>query len=182
MADSSAHEPDPQREAAERIRRVASLRLRAARLESEQEAELDAVRRRYARRLATVRERADAVEAEIEAFCRRHRQAVLPEGRKSWATPFGTVSFRKAEPRVEFQAGLDDADVCRLLRRSHLGRLIRVAERPNRSAIRRELAGSRLSAARLERCGLVVTRQPDRFRLTVAREPAALASAGGRHA
>jgi phage host-nuclease inhibitor protein Gam len=179
MGDCSAGRPDVRRTASDRIRRLAALQRRRARLESAQDAELDAVRRRYSRRLTALHERAGVLEAELEGLCRRHRAAVFPAGRKSWVTPFGKVSFRKAEPRVELQPSLEDAEVCRLLRRSRLGRLVRVLERPDRSAMRRELAEGRLSAARLERCGLAVTQPPERFRLTVAREPAAVGPGEG---
>ena len=118
----------------------------------------------------------DGLTGELEALCRTHRGDVFDAGRKSYRTPHGEVAFRKAEPAVRIRDGLTDADVCRLLRRSRLARLVRTKESPDRPAVRKALAEAEVTQERLERCGLALVEQPEHFRCATTRALAA----GGR--
>lgn len=153
---------------AARLRRMARVKAQLESLCAELDRRLADVRRRCEGRITTLRERLDALEGELEALCRGHRADVFEEGRKSYRTPCGEVAFRKAEPVVQVRDDLTDADVCRLLRRSRLGRLIRTRESPDRQAVRRALAEAEVTHVRLERCGLVLVEAPEHFRCTTA--------------
>jgi phage host-nuclease inhibitor protein Gam len=161
----------PRADVAAKLRRMARIQTRLDSIHAEVERQLGAVRRRHERRMATLRQRLDAVRGELEEVCRTHRDDVFEEGRKSYRTPHGEVAFRKADVLVEVRDGLTDADVCRLLRRRRLARLVRTRESIDRQAVRRALAEGPGLRERLERCGLSVVEPPDHFRWTTAGGP-----------
>jgi phage host-nuclease inhibitor protein Gam len=154
-------------EVAAGLRTIAAAQVRLARLEAELDERLDAVRRRYDRRVAALRERVLRLTGELEAHCRASRDAILPPGRKSLATTFGVVGFRKAEAVVRLRDELSDEDACRLLRRAGLDGLVRVKEAPDRNAVRRSLLEGRVTGEQLRQCGLELAEGEERFHCKV---------------
>ena len=139
-----------------KLRRMAGVQRRLDALCAEMDRRMAAVRTRYDRRVAALRARYEALASELEAICRARRDEVFEDGRQSYRTPHGQVAFRRAEPAVEVREGLDDAGVCRLLRRGRLGRLVRMREGLDRQAVRRALADGEVSRERLARSGLTL--------------------------
>jgi phage host-nuclease inhibitor protein Gam len=161
-----------------RLRRIAAVELRLAALRADLDRALDAVRRRHDARLSAVSRRLARLTDDLELFCRTHRAAVLPPGRKTLATPFGEVGFRRAELAVVLAEGATAADVCAHLRRARLGRLVRASYCLDRPAIRRAAADGGVALDRLARCGIALEQPPDSFRYKVRREPAAIGAPG----
>ena len=95
------------------------------------------------------------------------------------AVAHGEVGFRKAEPAVALAEGIDEAAVCRLLRKARLGRLVRVKQRPDRASIRKALAEGDVDAARLRRCGVELMDLPDHFRCRLGRRETRLSQRVG---
>lgn len=158
----------PRSAVAAKLRRMAGVQARLDALSAELEQKLDVARRRYADRIGTLDQRLRDLTCELEAICRAQRDAVFADGRKSYRTPHGEVAFRKAEPAVRVRDGLTDTEVCRLLRRSRLARLVRTKESPDRPAIRKALAEADVTADRLERCGLDLAEQAEHFRCRIS--------------
>ncbi len=161
---------DPLLAVAQKVRRIARAQARLERLQAGLQGELDAVRRRYDRPIAAVRNRTDQLHADLEAHCRAERDAILPPGRKSLTTPFGEVGFRKAEAAIRLRDGLTEAEVCRMLQRVHLDELVRVRLSPDKPAVRKALAEERVGPDQLSRCGLVVVNGPERFHCRIRRD------------
>lgn len=160
------------------LRRLARTELRLRALEAALDRELDAVRARYAERVDGLRDRIGRMRGDLEERCRAARDVIFPAGRKSLSTPYGEVGFRRAAPVLSVRDGLDDDEVCRLLRAERLGRLVRVRREPDRLAARKALEEGRVTAERLARCGLVLREREDRFHCKVRRD--APADAGRR--
>jgi len=148
---------------AEKLRRLGRVRLRLETLQSELNAQLEGVRRRYDRRIAALQSRTNELHADLEAYCRAHRDAILPPGRKTLTTPHGEVAFRKGEAAVCLRDGLTEAEVCRLLRTADLDGLIRTREHPDKVAVRRALAADEVTLEGIRRCGLDLVETPPRF-------------------
>ncbi|MHC5034516.1 MAG: host-nuclease inhibitor Gam family protein [Planctomycetota bacterium] len=163
------------------LRRIAATQVRLGRAQAELDEALDAVRRRYDRRLGLMRRRLSDLLGKLEAYCRANRGAVLPPGRKSQVTPFGIIGFRKGEASLELSDGLSEDDVCRLLRAADLGELVRVKEAPDRPAIRKALSEGRLDGEQLRQCGIKLTEGQERFHCKVEAGPPA-GAAGLRRA
>jgi len=169
MATATLPIARPRSAVAAKLRHMAGVQARLDVLSAELEQKLDVARRRYAGRIGTLQQRLRELTCELEAICRAQRDAVFADGRKSYRTPHGEVAFRKAEPAVRVRDGLTDSEVCRLLRRSRLARLVRTKQSPDRAAIRKALAEADVTADRLERCGLELTEQAEHFRCRISR-------------
>jgi phage host-nuclease inhibitor protein Gam len=152
-----------------------------SKVQAELDEALDAVRRRYDRRLGLMRRRLSDLLSKLEAYCRANRHAVLPPGRKSLVTPFGVIGFRKGEAALGLRDGLSEADVSRQLRAAELGELVRVKEAPDRPAIRKALSEGRVDGEQLLQCGIELTEGPERFHCKVEAGPPA-GAAGLRRA
>lgn len=163
MATQLLKRPGAPSRVAERLRRLARAQVRLDGLQAELDEQLDAVRRRYHHRIGSLRDRTSHLLADLEAYCRGEREAILPAGRKSLATPFGEVGFRKVEPAVRLHDGLTDGDACRLLRDAEIGDLVRVRETPDKPAVRKALREGRITADQLYACGLQLLAGPERF-------------------
>ncbi len=148
---------------AEKLRRLGRAQSRLECLQTELDAELEGVRRRYDRRIAALRSRGGELRADLEAYCRERREAILPAGRKSLTTPHGEVGFRKGEAAVCLRDGLTEAQVCRLLRNAKLGELVRVTEHPDKLAVRRAFAAQEVTLEQVRRCGMDLVEAPPSF-------------------
>ena len=179
MSGQSIPTVPPRRAVCETLRRMAGAKGRLDLLQADMERELEAVRRRYRGRLRPLEGRLRALGEQIEALCRAERDQVFPDGRKSFATAHGEVGFRKAEPAVALAEGMDEAAVCRLLRKARLGRLVRVKQRPDRASIRKALAEGNVDAARLRGCGVELVDLPDHFRCRLGQREARLSRGAG---
>ncbi|MHC4788202.1 MAG: host-nuclease inhibitor Gam family protein [Planctomycetota bacterium] len=149
------------------LRCLAGAQVRLKKLQAEMDEAVDAVRRRYDRRIGALEERARRLREELESLCRTDREAVLPAGRKSLKTPYGVVGFRTGESLVRIRDGMSAPAVCRLLRRAGLGDLVRVKESPEKTAVRKALQQGRLGRDQLEDCGLQLVEQGERFHCKV---------------
>ncbi len=177
MATDAARTAEARAAVTDRLRRLARAQARLDALSAELEAELLGVRRRREGAIGRLRRRLDTMLAELETFCRAEKDAVLPDGRKSLVTPFGEVSFRRAEPALLVEDGAE-VDVCAALRARDLADLVRVRESVDRRALRRALEEGRLGVRDLHRIGLELVEREDAFGCRLRRE--ALAAVGGQ--
>ncbi len=178
MASETAQTADARAAVTERLRRLARAQARLDVLGAELEGELFRVRRRREGAITRLQRRLDAMLSELEAYCRTEREAVLPDGRKSLATPFGEVSFRKAESALELEDGTEEEKVCASLRARDMAHLVRVRESVDRRALRRAVEEGRLNERELRRLGLALVERDDAFGCRLRRE--APAPVGGQ--
>jgi phage host-nuclease inhibitor protein Gam len=179
MATEAAQAGEARAAVSDRLRRLARTRASLDALSAELEAGLLTVRRRRQGAIARLRRRLDAMLSELEAYCRAERDAVLPEGRKSLLTPFGEVSFRRAEPSLLIEDGAEE-EVCAALKERDLGDLVRVRESVDRRALRRALEEGRLSEQELRRMGLKLVERDEAFGCKIRHD--ALVAVGGQGA
>jgi phage host-nuclease inhibitor protein Gam len=158
------------------LRKMAARRRRLRGLESEMQAEMDAVASRHAGRIQTCAQALQQLESRLRDFCVRHRAGMLPAGRKSLHTPSGTVGFRAGAVSVSLRDGLAARDACRLLAQHGLDRLVRVRTEPDRSAIKKAWQEGRVPHERLAACGIVLARAEDELYVRLDERSASAAS------
>ncbi len=177
MAGEAARNTEARAAVTQRLRRLARAQARLDALSAELEGELLGVRRRREGAIARLQRRLDAMLTDLETYCRAEKDAVLPDGRKSLVTPFGEVSFRRAEPSLVLEDNAEE-EVCAALRARDLGDLVRVRESVDRRALRRALEEGRLGVKDLRRIGLELVEREDAFGYKLRRE--ALVAVGGQ--
>ncbi len=153
-----------------RLRLMCRIRSRVEALRADMESELNAVRGRYAARIASRERRLDRMRTELEGLCRSERDRLLPDARKSLKTPFGRVGFRRGRPAVRMRDGVEQTEACRRLREAAHGELVRICERLDKAAVRRAVRRGKLSAEDLEEVGIELHGAEDRFYCTLARD------------
>lgn len=178
MTSETARTTDPRAVVAERLRRLARAQSRLDVLSADLEGELFRVRRRRESAITRLQRRTDAMLSELESFCRAERDTVLPEGRKSLATPFGEVGFRSTGPVLELKDGAEEGHVCAKLRARDMADLVRVRESVDRRALRKAVEEGRLDEGDLRRMGLALVEREDAFNCRLRRE--APAPVGGQ--
>lgn len=111
---------------------------------------------------------------QIEAYAVKHRERLIPEGKKSLKTDAGVIGFRAGNERLEIigedkpgltseqKKALEDAAIAKLL-----------ADRKGKSAVRKTLsilkdAAKQLGDEILTRCGLKIVAGEERFYFTPA--------------
>jgi len=162
---------------AEKLRRLARAQARLDALTVELERELQEVRRRHEGAIARLQRRVDRSLAELEEYCRAERDALLPAGRKTLTTPFGEVRFRKAEPSLVLNDGVEESEVCEALRKLRLDELVRVRESLDRHALRKAVEDGRVDPAQLRPIGLSLVEREDLFGCKLRRDT--LVAVGG---
>lgn len=170
MAVELLNAAGPRAVVAEKLRRIGRAQSHLERLQAELGRDLDAVRRRYDSRVASLQNRTAQLRADLEAHCRAERRAILPPGRKSLSTPFGEVGFRKAEPAIRLREGFTDGEVCRMLRQAKLDHLVRVKDSPDKQAVRKALSEERVNLEQLAQCGLEAVEGLDRFHCKIRQD------------
>ncbi|MFW6189439.1 MAG: host-nuclease inhibitor Gam family protein [Planctomycetota bacterium] len=160
-----------------RLRRLGRATARLERLQGRLEAEMDEVRQSYERNIQRARRRVERLRAGLEDFCRQRRDEVLPDGRKSLATPFGRIGFRSRRPKVDLSPEADSDRVCRHLQDRGLGDVVTVKRRLNRTALRRALRDGRIDREQLAELGVELRERPESFRCRLNTE--VLSTAGG---
>jgi len=163
MRTPSMTSPHPHTVVRRELRRIARVRVQLDEAQAQLQAQLAAVRQGFSRRIEAYRARMTRLHDQLERFCREHREDILPPGRKTLATAFGEVSFRRSEAQIRVRDGLEGDDVCRLFKAAGLHSLVRVTEAPDKAAVRSALRDGGISAGQLRDCGLEVVHGPDRF-------------------
>jgi len=146
-----------------KLRHTARKRHELTLLESQMNGELQAVKDRYAGRIALCRRTVERLGGQLMELCRCNRSALLPPGRKSIRTGCGVVGYRLVPGSVRYRDGCSDAEVCRRLRQRRLDGLVRTREQPDRTAIRKAWEEGRVDAGRLARCGIVLDGPHEEF-------------------
>lgn len=150
-----------------RLRRMAHDRVRLDALEAELARERQELEARYERRLDARRNRLDRMRDELETYCRRHRQEIFPDGRKSLETPLGKVGFRRSGASVRLQSEVDRGEASRRLERLGLERFVRIRRSPDRRALNRALREGELTRDLLADCGMEVVEGAESFHCAV---------------
>ncbi len=154
------------------MRGLARTTCRMQSLQAEYDAQVDALRRRYGARLASLHDRAAALSDALESLCRGPAGCLFLSGRKSLTTPQGEVGFRRCEPAVRLADGVDDEEAVRRLRCAGLADLVRARSAPDKRALRKAVREGRVDIEVLRGCGLELAAAPDRFYCRIRHEPA----------
>jgi phage host-nuclease inhibitor protein Gam len=118
------------------IRRRGRCDLAIRDLESQLNRELDAVRARYARRLAALADTVREIDEALESYAAAHRDEM---GRASdagglvWRCLFGKIAFRKLPPKIKFLKTVEK--VLAALKAARLTECIRTIEEPNKEVL-----------------------------------------------
>jgi phage host-nuclease inhibitor protein Gam len=96
----------------------------------------------------------EAMQRQIEQFCRCHRTDLLPAGIKSIRTLYGRAGFRASRPQVVLEQAGGREEACRRMCECGLEHLVRVKRLPDKDAIRQAVGAGELAEDLLAACGL----------------------------
>lgn len=108
-------------------------------IEGAMNCEIDAVKLKYAKRIARFDRKITAVTARLEAFCDAHRDDMQPAGKKEgaglvWKSTWGKLAWRKCPPAIEFTVKKVEK-VLAALKAKRLTNCIRTVEEPNKDVL-----------------------------------------------
>lgn len=121
------------------------------------DAELQAVRDRYARELSDLAERIEHRTELIEEYCARHPD-LFPKDRRSIELPHATIGYRTGQPAAKTKRGWTWSAVLEAIKDRKWTEFLRVKEEVNKDA----LVAARDQTDRLDKIGVVID-QAERF-------------------
>lgn len=101
--------------------------------------EIEAVKAKHAKKIASLDRKIAAVTARLAAFCDAHRADMQPASKKDdaglvWKSTFGKLAWRKCPPAIEFTVKKVEK-VLAALKAKRLTNCIRTVEEPNKDVL-----------------------------------------------
>lgn len=128
--------PQSKEAVVEDIRAIGDLQRNRMRLQADLNDQIAALQEQYAKDVAPINERIDVLQTGVQTWCEANRDALTDSGKVKFADLVtGTIKWRAKPPSVRVK-GIDA--VIDLLKRSGLGKFVRVKEEINKDAILNE--------------------------------------------
>lgn len=128
-------------------------------LNNELDQEMDAIRKKYAPKLACAVYSKNSAYAVVETYCKEQKQTLFAS-RRSIGTPYGIVGFRLGTPRLKMRKGYNQKKILELLA-AKLPQYVRTTVAPAKALLLAH-RNTEMVASRLHEVGFEVV-QHDQF-------------------